>query len=124
MKAIEIQGGRLVWSDTSPPLLGDGEVRIEVRASAVDRADLADLVQGAGANPPPGASPILGLECSGVGSEIAAGVSGFEIGDQECGLLAGGRHPLRSAADPTRPTPTSNAKRHGFADGGGYAGTH
>ncbi len=88
MKAIEIQGDRLVWSDTPPPSLGDGEVRIEVRASAVNRADLAQ--RAGGYPPPPGASPILGLECSGVVSEIAPGVSGFEIGDEVCTLLAGG----------------------------------
>ena len=88
MKAIEIQGDQLVWSDTPSPSLGDGQVRIEVRASAVNRADLA---QRAGVYPaPPGASPILGLECSGVVSEIAPGVSGFEIGDEVCALLAGG----------------------------------
>ncbi len=88
MKAIEIQGDRLVWSDTLSPSLGDGEVRIEVKASAVNRADLA---QRAGVYPaPPGASPILGLECSGVVSDIAPGVSGFEIGDEVCALLAGG----------------------------------
>ena len=88
MKAIEIQGDQLVWSDTPSPSLGDGEVRIEVKASAVNRADLA---QRAGVYPaPPGVSPILGLECSGVVSEIAPGVSGFEIGDEVCALLAGG----------------------------------
>ncbi len=88
MKAIEIQGDQLVWSDTPSPSLGDGEVRIEVKASAVNRADLA---QRAGVYPaPPGASPILGLECSGVVSEITPGVSGFEIGDEVCALLAGG----------------------------------
>ena len=88
MKAIEIQGDRLVWSDTLSPSLGDGEVRIEVKASAVNRADLA---QRAGVYPaPPGASPILGLECSGVVSEIAPGMFGFEIGDEVCALLAGG----------------------------------
>lgn len=88
MKAIEIQGDRLVWCDTPAPSLGNGEVRIEVRASAVNRADLA---QRAGAYPPPpGASQILGLECSGVVSEVAAGVSGLEVGDEVCALLAGG----------------------------------
>ena len=70
MKAIEIQGDRLVWSDTLPPSLGNGEVRIEVKASAVNRADLAQ--RAGGYPPPPGASPILGLECSGVVSEIAS----------------------------------------------------
>lgn len=88
MKAIEIQGDHLVWSDTPSPSLGAGEIRIEVKASAVNRADLA---QRAGAYPPPpGASPIMGLECSGVVSEIASDLSGFEIGDEVCALLAGG----------------------------------
>ena len=99
MKAIEIQGDQLVWSDTPSPSLGDGEVRIEVKASAVNRADLA---QRAGVYPaPPGASPILGLECSGVVSEIAPGVSGFEIGDEVCALLAGGGY----AAEVVVPAP-------------------
>ncbi|MCY3849902.1 MAG: NAD(P)H-quinone oxidoreductase [Acidimicrobiaceae bacterium] len=88
MKAIEVRGGQLVWSDTPSPSLGDGEIRIEVRASAVNRADLA---QRAGFYPPPpGASPIMGLECAGVVSEIAEDVTGFETGDEVCALLAGG----------------------------------
>lgn len=88
MKAIEIQGDQLVWNDTPSPPLGAGEIRIKVKASAVNRADLA---QRAGAYPPPpGASPILGLECSGVVAEIGQGVSGFEAGDEVCALLAGG----------------------------------
>ncbi|MDE0606614.1 MAG: NAD(P)H-quinone oxidoreductase [Acidimicrobiaceae bacterium] len=88
MKAIEIQGDQLVWCETRSPSLGDGEIRIEVKASAVNRADLA---QRAGFYPPPpGASPIMGLECAGVVSEIAQGVHGFEVGDEVCALLAGG----------------------------------
>lgn len=88
MKAIEIRDDLLVWSDTPAPSLGDGEIRIEVKASAVNRADL--LQRAGNYPPPPGASQVLGLECSGVVSEIAAGVSGFKIGDEVCALLAGG----------------------------------
>lgn len=88
MKAIEIDGDRLVWRDTPSLRLGAGEVRIDVSASAVNRAD---LMQRAGHYPPPeGASPILGLECSGVVSEIADDVTGVAIGDEVCALLAGG----------------------------------
>jgi putative PIG3 family NAD(P)H quinone oxidoreductase len=90
MKAIEVDGDRLVWADAPSPTMGDGEIRIRVKASAVNRADLSQ--RKGGYPPPPGASPILGLECSGVVEEIAGNVTGFKIGDAVCALLAGGGH--------------------------------
>ena len=90
MKAIAVVGDRLVWADAPSPPLGAGEIRIRVRASAVNRADLSQRT--GGYPPPPGASHILGLECSGVVEEVAADVTGFEIGDEVCALLAGGGH--------------------------------
>lgn len=90
MKAISIEGNQLVWTDAPTPSLGAGEIRIRVRASAVNRADLSQRT--GGYPPPPGASPILGLECSGVVQEIAGEVTGFAIGDEVCALLAGGGH--------------------------------
>ena len=90
MKAIEVDGDRLVWTDVPSPTLGDGEIRIRVKASAVNRADLSQ--RKGGYPPPPGASPILGLECSGVVEEIASHVTGFKVGDAVCALLAGGGH--------------------------------
>jgi NADPH:quinone reductase-like Zn-dependent oxidoreductase len=57
------------------PVAGDGEVVIEVVATAVNRAD---LLQRQGVYPPPpGASHVLGLECSG---RIAAWVPGSPAG--------------------------------------------
>jgi putative PIG3 family NAD(P)H quinone oxidoreductase len=51
----------------------------------------ADLLQRQGLYPPPpGASPILGLECAGTVAEIGANVRGFEAGDRAMALLAGG----------------------------------
>jgi len=70
------------------PALGAGEIRIRVAATAVNRAD---LLQRQGLYPPPpGASPILGLECAGVVAEVAAGVTGFRPGERAMALLAGG----------------------------------
>src|SRR5262249_18620955 len=40
--------------------------------------------------PPPGASPILGLECAGTVAEVGAGVTGWRVGDRAMALLAGG----------------------------------
>jgi putative PIG3 family NAD(P)H quinone oxidoreductase len=62
-------------------------VRIRVAAAGLNRAD---LLQKAGLYPPPpGASQVLGLECSGVISEVGAG-SSWQVGDRVCALLAGG----------------------------------
>jgi putative PIG3 family NAD(P)H quinone oxidoreductase len=70
------------------PVLGAGELRIRVAATAVNRAD---LLQRQGLYPPPpGASPILGLECAGTVAELGAGVSGWRVGDRVMALLAGG----------------------------------
>jgi putative PIG3 family NAD(P)H quinone oxidoreductase len=58
-----------------------------VAAAGLNRAD---LLQKAGLYPPPpGASTVLGLECSGVISEVGAG-SSWQVGDRVCALLAGG----------------------------------
>jgi putative PIG3 family NAD(P)H quinone oxidoreductase len=58
-----------------------------VAAAGLNRAD---LLQKAGLYPPPpGASHVLGLECSGVISEVGAG-SSWQVGDRVCALLAGG----------------------------------
>jgi putative PIG3 family NAD(P)H quinone oxidoreductase len=78
----------LYLGDAPDPVLGAGEVRLRVRACAVNRAD---LLQRQGLYPPPpGASPILGLECAGEVVEIGAGVSGWRVGDRAMALLAGG----------------------------------
>jgi putative PIG3 family NAD(P)H quinone oxidoreductase len=51
----------------------------------------ADLLQRAGHYPPPpGASEILGLECRGRIAALGSGVTGWQVGDEVCALLAGG----------------------------------
>ncbi|MEV0260600.1 NAD(P)H-quinone oxidoreductase [Streptomyces sp. NPDC050617] len=78
----------LVWAEVPDPVPGEGEVLVEVVASAVNRAD---VMQRQGFyDPPPGASPYPGLECSGRIAELGPGVRGWEVGDEVCALLAGG----------------------------------
>ncbi|WP_199550223.1 NAD(P)H-quinone oxidoreductase [Streptomyces sp. N35] len=78
----------LQWAEVPDPVPGEGEVLVEVAASAVNRADL--LQRQGFYNPPPGASPYPGLECSGRISALGPGVSGWSVGDEVCALLAGG----------------------------------
>ena len=88
MKAILVEDGRLALDEAPEPTVGVGQVKIAVAASAVNRAD---LVQAAGGYPPPpGASPILGLECAGEVIEVGEGVQRVKPGDAVCALLAGG----------------------------------
>ncbi len=78
----------LVPGDAPRPDLGPADVRIRVAATAVNRAD---LLQRQGLYPPPpGASPILGLECAGVVTEVGPEVSGVRPGDRVMALLPGG----------------------------------
>jgi putative PIG3 family NAD(P)H quinone oxidoreductase len=41
-------------------------------------------------NPPPGASPYPGLECSGRIAAVGDDVAGWQVGDEVCALLSGG----------------------------------
>ena len=83
----------LTWGEVPDPEAGPGEVLIEVAASAVNRADL--LQRQGHYPPPPGASEVLGLECSGTVAAIGAGVEGWSVGDEVCALLAGGGYAER-----------------------------
>ncbi|GAA5210037.1 MULTISPECIES: NAD(P)H-quinone oxidoreductase [Streptomyces] len=78
----------LVWAEVPDPVPGEGEVLVEVAASAVNRAD---IMQRQGFyDPPPGASPYPGLECSGRVAALGTGVTGWSVGDEVCALLGGG----------------------------------
>ncbi|MGD9253418.1 MAG: NAD(P)H-quinone oxidoreductase, partial [Holophagae bacterium] len=78
----------LVVREIPPPAPGTGEIRIRVAGAGVNRAD---LLQRRGLYPPPpGASEILGLECSGEVLELGLKVVGFAVGDRVMALLAGG----------------------------------
>ena len=85
----------LTLATVPDPSAGPGEVVIDVAATAVNRADL--LQRQGFYNPPPGASPYPGLECSGVIRELGEGVAGWAVGDQVCALLSGGGYAERVA---------------------------
>ncbi|WP_329464199.1 NAD(P)H-quinone oxidoreductase [Streptomyces sp. NBC_01431] len=85
----------LVWAEVPDPVPGEGEVLVEVAAAAVNRADV--LQRQGFYNPPPGASPYPGLECSGRIIALGTGVSGWSVGDEVCALLSGGGYAQKVA---------------------------
>ena len=88
MKAIRIEDRKLVWRTAPEPEVTPGTVKIAVKASAVNRADLMQVM--GRYPPPPGASEVPGLECSGEIVEVGDGVTRVAPGDAVCALLAGG----------------------------------
>jgi putative PIG3 family NAD(P)H quinone oxidoreductase len=78
----------LTLTDVPDPEVAPGEVLVDVAATAVNRADL--LQRMGFYNPPPGASPYPGLECSGRIAALGADVAGWRVGDEVCALLSGG----------------------------------
>jgi len=92
MRAVEISepGGPEVLRVVRRvmPVAGHGQVVIKVAYAGVNRPD---ALQRAGAyNPPPGASDLPGLECSGTVMAVGPGVSDWSVGDAVCALLPGG----------------------------------
>jgi NADPH2:quinone reductase len=92
MKAIEIErpGGPdvLRMVDMERPRAADGEVVIRVLAAAVNRPDIQ---QRRGLYPPPpGASPLPGLDVAGIVEEVGASVTTLKVGDAVCALANGG----------------------------------
>jgi tumor protein p53-inducible protein 3 len=88
MRAIVFDESTLYIGEVPSPPMTSNELRIRVRATAVNRADL--LQREGHYAPPPGASPILGLECAGEVMEIGAEIRGWNVGDRAMALLAGG----------------------------------
>jgi putative PIG3 family NAD(P)H quinone oxidoreductase len=99
MRAViaEGTGGPEVLSvrEVPDPEPGPGEVVVAVAAAALNRADL--LQRQGFYPPPPGASDVIGMECSGTVAALGDGVEGWQVGDEVCALLAGGGYATRVA---------------------------
>jgi tumor protein p53-inducible protein 3 len=101
MKAILIErpGNEDVLKpgDFPDPVPGPADLLVNVRCAAINRAD---LMQRQGFYPPPpGASPILGLECSGVVAAVGEEVKGWRPGDRAMALLPGGGYAEKVIVD-------------------------
>jgi putative PIG3 family NAD(P)H quinone oxidoreductase len=92
MKAICVRsaepGRPLAWSDVPDPVPGPDEVLVEVFATSLNHADLAQ--REGNYPPPPGASEILGLDAAGRIASAGPNVKEWQPGDRVCALLGGG----------------------------------
>lgn len=101
MKAIVVENPgphyRLVLHELPAPRPGAGQVLIKVAGAGLNNAD---LLQARGLYPPPaGASPILGMEVSGVITQLGEGVRDRKVGEKVCALLPGGGYAEFAVAD-------------------------
>ena len=74
--------------ETETPKPGEGQVRIKVVATTVNRADCVQRM--GNYHQPPGDSDILGLEVAGTVDALGPGVAGLEVGDRVMSLVGGG----------------------------------
>jgi putative PIG3 family NAD(P)H quinone oxidoreductase len=73
------------------PTPGPDEIRVRVRATAVNRADLLQRI-GVYPAPPDVPADIPGLEYAGEVDAVGAGVDELQVGDRVFGLLGGGAY--------------------------------
>ncbi len=78
----------LQLGEVSPPQPTETQLLVDVKAAALNRADL--IQRRGGYPPPPGESEILGLEIAGIVSGMGAAVNGFNEGGKVFGLVGGG----------------------------------
>lgn len=75
------------WQELPVPKVAKGEIRIQVEAAGLNRADLLQIK---GLYPGSVEIPTLGLECSGIIDQVGAGVDEAWLGRKVCALLRGG----------------------------------
>lgn len=100
MKAVKIiEPGEpevLAYDSAEVPKIGAFDILIKVAAAGVNRPD---ILQRKGLYPPPkGASPLPGLEVSGIVADTGAAVTRYKTGDAVCALVSGGGYAEYCAA--------------------------
>ena len=85
------------------PQPGNGQILVKVAAAGVNRPDIQQRI---GAYPPPpGHSPLPGLEISGEVVAAGAGVTRWKAGDRVCALVNGGGYAEYCIAEETATLP-------------------
>ncbi len=103
--AISGKGGPevLVPTTVAVPRPGPGQILIAVEAAGVNRPDI--LQRQGSYPPPPGHSPLPGLEVAGIVAAVGTGVGRWKLGDSVCALLNGGGYAQYAIAEETSALP-------------------
>ena len=80
--------GSMQLAEGNVPRPGPGEILIEVHFAGINRPDV--LQRSGRYPPPPGASPILGLEVAGTVAALGEGVSEWKVSQRVTALVPGG----------------------------------
>src|SRR5665647_3204761 len=86
MKAVLVEKDtqRLFVGDWEDPVMGEEDILVSTKATALNRADLLQKI--GKYPPPPGESTVLGLEIAGVVEAIGSTVKQWKIGDRVCAV--------------------------------------
>ena len=94
MRAIAYNGsgdaGVIALTELPEPALGTGDALVEVAYAGLNRADILERM--GRYSRPNDASPIPGIEYSGIVRAVGSGVNGVAAGDRVCGLVSSGAH--------------------------------
>jgi putative PIG3 family NAD(P)H quinone oxidoreductase len=103
--AITAPGGPDVLKATTlaTPKPGAGQVLVKVMAAGVNRPDVAQRM--GVYPPPPGHSPLPGLEIAGDVAATGDGVGRWKVGDKVCALVNGGGYAEYCVAEETSALP-------------------
>lgn len=112
MKAVGIRNGKgtedaMFVEEVPSPQPKPDEILIKVAAAGVNRPDIAQR-QG-NYPPPPGASPVMGLEVAGTVIAVGSSVTRWSIGDRVAALLPGGGYAEFAVVDARHALPVPDA---------------
>lgn len=119
--ALNGKGGPEVLQPQSMPVPtpGHGQILVRVAAAGVNRPDVQQRM---GAYPPPpGHSPLPGLEIAGDVAAVGPGVARWKVGDQVCALVNGGGYAEYCIAEDVQALPIP--KGIAMAEAGGIPET-
>jgi NADPH:quinone reductase len=119
--ALNGKGGPEVLQPQSMavPTPGPGQILVKVAAAGVNRPDVQQRM---GAYPPPpGHSPLPGLEIAGEVAALGQGATRWKVGDQVCALVNGGGYAEYCIAEDVQALPVP--KGITLADAGGIPET-
>jgi NADPH2:quinone reductase len=120
--ALNGKGGPEVLQPASMPVPepGPGQLLVKLAAAGVNRPDVQQRM---GAYPPPpGHSPLCGLEIAGEVVAIGSGVARWKVGDKVCALVNGGGYAEFCIAEEVQALPIP--KGLSMAEAGGVPETY